>query len=91
MVTLFHRLDANFHTTGQQGVTLIADTELDVLQTPGLPIKHSSSLLPSIQLMMDKHPEDQPSKLLQRQLNRVSNTHRHLANTSAGTMQMNSA
>lgn len=40
--------------------------------------------------MMDEYPEDQPNKLAERQPNHVSNTHRHLVNTSAGTMQMNS-
>lgn len=43
-----------------------------------------------IQQMMDEYPEDQPNKLAERQPNHVSNTHRHLVNTSAGTMQMNS-
>lgn len=40
--------------------------------------------------MMDEYPADQPNKLAERQPNHVSNTHRHLVNTSAGTMQMNS-
>lgn len=40
--------------------------------------------------MMDEYPEDQPNKLAERQPNHVSDTHRHLVNTSAGTMQMNS-
>ena len=31
-----------------------------------------------------------PNKLAERQANHVSDTHRHLVNTSAGTMQMNS-
>lgn len=39
--------------------------------------------------MMDEYPGDKTNKLAEQQPNHVSDTHGHLVNTSAGTMQMN--